>query len=80
MNLLAPDELLYVRAMGRIFPVTGLFEANDDVTAWLRRHPDEGVICVHYGRIYTAKITETGRRIADVHPHAHQYPAAVLGH
>ena len=44
-GLLATNEThLYVRSMGRIFEISGLFDSDESCNAWLSKNPDHGVI------------------------------------
>lgn len=57
-NLLKnPDgnvNAMYVKSMGKLFPVSGIFATDDEANAYMETHGHEGVIAEFGGHVYVA--------------------------
>ena len=58
-----PQEVLYIRSMGKALRVTAMFLNDDEANDYMAKNPDEGVVAEFDGRVYLANLRDKGVKI-----------------
>lgn len=57
---LNPDQIMYVRSMGKALRVTAIFTNDDDANNYMRRNKDEAVIACFEPFVLLANVYDKG--------------------
>ena len=60
---LKPEQMLYVRTMGKALKVTAVFTDDDSANAYMSNHSDEGVVAEFAPYIFIANVYDNGIQI-----------------
>ena len=61
---LTPEQVIYVRSMGKALRVTAIFDNESDANSYMERHRDQGVIAEFKPLIFIANLYDRGTEIA----------------
>ena len=62
---LAPEQIMYVRSMGKALRVVAIFRTDDEANAFMEKNRDTGVVAVFGDLVLVANLYDKGVKIED---------------